>query len=72
MIVLVSFVSFMFLYFVIKAAVRDGIVEARGVRKGSDPHDRGKEDHIEQVTCPQCGKRHDMDYPKGPYCNPQY
>ncbi|CCQ93869.1 putative N utilization substance protein A [[Clostridium] ultunense Esp] len=30
------------------------------------------EDQIEQVECPNCGKTHDMDYPKCPYCKYDY
>ncbi len=26
------------------------------------------DDHIAQVRCPRCGKLHDMDYPKCPFC----
>lgn len=26
------------------------------------------EEQIEQVKCPNCGKTHDMDYPKCPFC----
>ncbi|SEW12600.1 hypothetical protein [[Clostridium] fimetarium] len=25
-------------------------------------------DHIAQRVCPRCGKLHDMDYPKCPFC----
>ncbi len=31
-----------------------------------------EEEHIAQIECPQCGKSHDMDYPKCPYCNYDY
>ncbi len=27
-----------------------------------------EEDQIQQVTCSNCGKKYDMDYPKCPYC----
>ncbi len=26
-------------------------------------------EHLPQVTCPNCGKEHDFDYPKCPHCN---
>ena len=26
-------------------------------------------DSLPQVTCPNCGKEHDFDYPKCPHCN---
>ena len=28
-------------------------------------------DGIPQVRCPRCGKKHDFDYPKCPYCGMQ-
>lgn len=30
------------------------------------------EDQIAQRTCPECGKKHDIDYPKCPYCKHSY
>lgn len=33
---------------------------------------RGDEEQIAQVECPQCGKSHDMDYPKCPFCSYDY
>ena len=30
------------------------------------------EDTIAQVRCPRCGKLHDMDYPKCPFCKHNY
>lgn len=39
----------------------------RGDEEG--PEER---DHMAQVTCPRCGKRHDMDYPKCPFCGYDY
>ena len=27
---------------------------------------------IEKTICPNCGKKHDIDYPKCPYCKHQY
>jgi len=32
-----------------------------------DESDEGA-DRIAQVRCPRCGKLHDMDYPKCPFC----
>ncbi|MGI6028314.1 MAG: hypothetical protein ACOX81_02755 [Candidatus Heteroscillospira sp.] len=29
-------------------------------------------DGIQQVKCPNCGKTHDMDYPKCPFCKYDY
>lgn len=30
------------------------------------------EDQIEQIKCPSCGKSHDIDYPKCPFCKYDY
>jgi rRNA maturation endonuclease Nob1 len=57
------FVSCFILYMIIKAAVRDGIIESR--------HDSNSEiepDTIAKITCPACGKKHEMDYPRCPHC----
>ena len=27
---------------------------------------------LPQKTCPKCGRAHDFDYPKCPYCNYEY
>lgn len=29
-------------------------------------------DKIEQISCPHCGKTHDIDYPKCPFCKYKY
>jgi len=31
-----------------------------------------EEDDIAQVTCPNCGRKHDLDFPKCPFCNYRY
>ena len=55
------------LYLVIRAAVRDGILAAEQSR-----HSEPEPDTIAQVTCPHCGKKHDMDDPYCPRCgNPK-
>ena len=59
-------IIFLIAYFVIKAAVRDGIVEARYIETPDE------EDKIANIACPTCGKRHEMDYPKCPYCGHLY
>lgn len=33
-----------------------------------DLNKKEDEDHIEQVTCPKCRNKYDMDYPKCPNC----
>ena len=30
------------------------------------------EDSIEKMKCPKCGKLHDIDYPKCPFCKHNY
>ncbi len=57
------------LYFVIKTAVKDAILETRGM-SNSSPADN--ESDIKKVKCPVCGNTHDMDYPKCPFCKHQY
>lgn len=51
------------LYLIIKAAVRDGIIEATGTSDDDSPQDT-----ISKIKCPTCGKEHEMDYPKCPFC----
>lgn len=31
-----------------------------------------EEDKVEQIVCPNCGKTHDIDYPKCPFCKYKY
>jgi len=62
-----SAIPFIILYFIIKAAVRNGILEARRIENA--PPSQDPLDQIAQISCPSCGKKHDMDYPKCPYCN---
>lgn len=31
-----------------------------------------QEDQIAQIKCPNCGKTHDIDYPKCPFCKYDY
>jgi len=57
-----TLVFFVILYFVVKSAVRNGIIESRG--GNTDEGDSG----ISKVICSGCGKAYDMDYPKCPYC----
>lgn len=68
MLVVVAFIvgtviSSFILYLVVKAAVRDGIVEARGMS-----NDENDQDTISKIICPSCDREHEMDYPKCPYC----
>ncbi len=34
--------------------------------------DNNEDEHIAQKKCPRCGKRHDFDYPKCPFCKFDY
>jgi len=79
---ILAIVSYVILYFVIKAAVRNGIIEAQGKRKGvfkmlnevnPDEDDRDADGNsISQTTCPQCNTEHDIDYPVCPHCGHRY
>jgi rubrerythrin len=73
-IILGAAISYGILYLIIKAAVRNGIIEARAISERRENFDGDDEDgkNITQVTCPNCGRTHDMDYPKCPYCKHRY
>ena len=60
--------SYVILYFIIKTAVRNGIIEARKNSNGEDAFDNDA-NLIPQKTCPGCNKNHDFNYPKCPYCD---
>ena len=51
------------LYLIIKAAVRDGIMEAKGIVGDDDGRDT-----VSKIKCPSCGKEYEMDCPKCPFC----
>ena len=73
-IILVIIIFYVILYFVIKAAVRNGIIEARNVDNNADniPHNAySLENRIAQKICSNCNKEHDCDFPKCPYCKHQ-
>lgn len=38
----------------------------------NEPINETVQDKILQRTCPECGKSHDIDYPKCPYCDFDY
>jgi len=67
-IILGAVISYIILYFVIKAAVKNGIIEARHT-SSVDGNDDTNSNRLPQVTCPQCNKNYDFDYPKCPYCD---
>jgi len=56
---------FVILYFVVKAAVRNGISEARIREKAIDI---AEDDAISQTKCRYCGRSYDIDYPRCPHC----
>ena len=61
--IVAGIVALYILYFVIRTAVRDGIILSQ---KASPPEE--KHSGIAQTTCPNCNKTHDIDYPKCPHC----
>ena len=38
----------------------------------AEPASIEEEDRIAQIKCPQCGREHDIDYPKCPFCKFDY
>ena len=68
MFLIVGAISYTILYFVIKWAVRDAIVEARRITDTTDNEDEDDGTTIAQVICTACDKKHDMDYPRCPHC----
>jgi len=69
-IVFVALILIFVLYHVVKAAVRNGIAEARGFRPPENAADDGPV--IMQMVCPDCGIQHDMDCPRCPSCGHKY
>ena len=64
-------VSFFILYLVIRAAVRDGILEANAdmAKVNAEEARRiNRVNNINQVTCPGCGNSYDLDYRRCPHC----
>lgn len=35
-------------------------------------HTEYQQNEVTQITCPKCGKKHDFDYPKCPFCGNKY
>lgn len=71
LVIISAAVFYIILYFVIRAAVRDGIIEAHQINDlQNEDIDEGT--GISKMTCPNCGKKHDIDYPKCPHCKYQY
>lgn len=38
----------------------------------ADGEDEKNDSSLAQMQCPNCGKKHDIDYPKCPFCNYSY
>lgn len=71
LIIVSAIIFYTILYFVMKAAVRNGIIEAQDIDNTSNQNPIAGTS-ISQITCPNCGEKHDIDYPKCPFCNHQY
>ena len=68
-ILLPTILFFTILYHVVKAAVKNGIIEAKqalGEVEYPEKPDDGTQ--IAKTTCPNCKKRYDIDYTKCPHC----
>ena len=63
-----TLIFFVILYFVVKAAVRNGIIEAQNINDTPPYNAYSDENRIAQTTCPNCNKKYDCDFPKCPYC----
>ena len=62
---LLTVLLFTILYLVVKAAVKNGIIEAKQVLSKvelSEKPDDGTQ--VAKTICPNCEKRNDIDYPK--------
>jgi len=66
MLIIGAALSLYIFYVLIKAAVRNGILEAH--HRINAPEPKPQEDKIAQIICQFCMKKYDMDYPKCPYC----
>ncbi len=61
-------ISYFILYLVVKAAVKDAILETKGTKYDQDEQEQ---DTIAKIKCPACGQNYEMDYPKCPFCGHQ-
>jgi len=64
-----SICSFAVFYLVIKYAVRNAIIEARGI---GQPAENNQDDEHDEAECPECNSLHNSDYRICPYCNHTY
>lgn len=65
-----AILGYVILYFVIKLAVKNAIMESHG---DGEKHAGGFRDtDLPQKTCPKCGQEHDFDCPICPYCGYVY
>lgn len=62
-----AILCYIILYCIIKYAVKNAVIEAHKVINNI-VEDVNDSNGIAKVTCPNCGKHHDMDYPKCPHC----
>ena len=60
---------FFILYFVVKAAVRNGIIESKQVLGEIEILDKPNDGtQIAKTACQICNKKYDIDYLKCPHC----
>lgn len=74
--VIAAIIFYSILYFVIKAAVRNAIIEAGQINSqtNADAYAENLDygNSVSKVECPNCNISHDMDYPKCPSCRYRY
>ena len=68
LIVIGVIITLVILYFVIRLAVRDGVVDAHNAFNSGGSDDEREGHGISKIVCTNCGKKYDMDYPKCPFC----
>ena len=83
LVVFSNIVFFTVLFYVVKNAVKNGIMEAdwairntiveamKSYNRSSDEENKAS-DRIAKTTCRSCGIDYDIDYPKCPWCKHDY
>ena len=68
--ILIVVINIAIFYFVLKAAIRNGIIESHQYLHGGSITEEKyiKGDKISKVTCKNCKNEFDMDYPACPVC----
>jgi len=66
LIVFIGVPTFILLYWIIKLAVRQGILEANKIMQ--NPKTPKTYDSITKIICTNCDGEHDLDWPKCPHC----